>query len=146
LNLKLENGFGHPHKSRGNPANERRKKMEELNRLIDQAKSKIGDSDVAIDKVGEIKLFISPTTSQDLKPVGVCPECGHEQVFKDLRVMAAANIFGGGCHRCHSDAYDVKDIFAPQDKLRRRIEDQLRKGPGGYIYTVAKLLRVNMSA
>jgi hypothetical protein len=66
LNLKLENGFGHPHKSRGNPANERRKKMEELNRLIDQAKSKIGDSDVAIDKVGEIKLFISPTTSQDL--------------------------------------------------------------------------------
>jgi hypothetical protein len=54
LNLKLENGFGRPHKSRGNPANERRLKMKEWKEMTLEEKLKeFAEANRSLQKGGE---------------------------------------------------------------------------------------------
>lgn len=85
---------------------------------------------------------------RELRPRARCSKCGTEQVFSDILSIAAQNRFGGGCpipggSPC-GGRWEVVSFLAPPDKLRRRIEDQLRKNPLGRLQEIAELLNVNI--
>ena len=84
-----------------------------------------------------------PTWTENLKPRAACMNCGEEQIFADTLGIVAANVLGGGCKACNGKLHLVS-FFAPLDKLRRRVEDQLRKGPGIDIIQAAKVCGVSL--
>lgn len=81
--------------------------------------------------------------NQELKPRARCSECGDEQRFSDIAAIAAENTFGRKCLHCgQKNTYQLVSFLAPNYKLRRRIEDQLRKNSMGKLVDIAKLLNV----
>ena len=83
------------------------------------------------------------TWEEPLKPRAICEGCGGERIFANIQGIAAQNIFDGGCRHCQG-LFHVEGFLAPLDKLRRRVEDGLRKGPGWHIIECAKIAGVQL--